>query len=195
MQQCRWSPMLIFRAWATCGLNNKFSWYERGILLIDAVDVFRLSFQGVIITGVKKYKSKEKRRERKKILSTSFSCKRLSGKSTVRSQLRDLLNYAWIRCHVRQRVLVSFWFTMGRFYACYLSGKGGELSYTCMVYIRGPRPNVAGIFFWPHVSKTAYKRVRDCTSDAIPQRGLRSTVPPVQLSEAREADLWLFSTL
>ena len=85
MQQCRWSPMLIFRAWATCGLNNKFSWYERGILLIDVVDVFRLSFQGVIITGEEKYKSKEKRRERKKILSTSFSCMRLSGKSTVRS--------------------------------------------------------------------------------------------------------------
>ena len=77
--------MLIFRAWATCGLNNKFSWYERGILLIDVVDVFRLSFQGVIITGEEKYKSKEKRRERKKILSTSFSCMRLSGKSTVRS--------------------------------------------------------------------------------------------------------------
>ena len=77
--------MLISRAWATCGLNNKFSWYERGILLIDVVDVFRLSFQGVIITGEEKYKSKEKRRERKKILSTSFSCMCLSGKSTVRS--------------------------------------------------------------------------------------------------------------
>ena len=69
--------MLIFRAWATCGLNNKFSWCERGILLIDVVDVFRLSLQGVIITGEEKYKSKEKRRERKKILSTSFSCMRL----------------------------------------------------------------------------------------------------------------------
>ena len=85
MQQCRWSPMLIFRAWATCGLNNKFSWCERGILLIDVVDVLRLSLQGVIITGEEKYKSKEKRRERKKILSTSFSCMLLSGKSTVRS--------------------------------------------------------------------------------------------------------------
>ena len=77
--------MLIFRAWATCGLNNMFSWCERGILLIDVVDVFRLSFQGVIITGEEKYKCKEKRRERKKIWSTSFSCMRLSGKSTVRS--------------------------------------------------------------------------------------------------------------
>ena len=72
MQQCRWSPMLIFRAWATCGLNNKFSWYERGILLIDVVDVFRLSFQGVIITGEEKYKSKEKRRERKKFCRLHF---------------------------------------------------------------------------------------------------------------------------
>ena len=64
--------MLIFRAWATCGLNNKFSWGERGILLIDVVDVFRLSFQGVIITGEEKYKSKEKRRERKTFCRLHF---------------------------------------------------------------------------------------------------------------------------
>jgi len=66
MQQCRWSPMLICRAWATCGLKNMFSWCERGILMIDVVNVLRLSFQGVIITGEKKYQSKEKSRERKK---------------------------------------------------------------------------------------------------------------------------------